>query len=67
VVKDSDEILILTQKGQAIRIKGSEIRCIGRNTKGVKLINLLPGDRITDFVVSEIDRAEEEAREEGDA
>ncbi len=67
VVKDSDEILILTQKGQAIRIKGSEIRCIGRNTKGVKLINLLPGDRITDFVVSEIDRAEEEAREEGNA
>jgi DNA gyrase subunit A len=54
MVKDTDEMLILSQKGQAIRISGAGIRCIGRNTKGVKLINILPDDRITDIIVNEI-------------
>ena len=54
MVKNTDEMLILSQKGQAIRISGEGIRCIGRNTKGVKLINILPDDRITDILVNEI-------------
>ncbi len=60
VVRDTDEILILSQRGQAIRIEGGSIRCIGRNTKGVRLINLTPGDRITDVVTNEITEAKEE-------
>lgn len=58
MVKDTDEMLILSQKGNAIRINGNGIRCVGRNTKGVKLINLLADDRITDIVVNELTEEE---------
>ncbi len=47
-IKDDDEIMIITKKGILIRIKGSDIPTIGRNTKGVKLINLDNDDIVID-------------------
>ncbi|MFH0797434.1 MAG: DNA gyrase subunit A [Candidatus Omnitrophota bacterium] len=58
VARNDDEILLLSHRGQAIRIRGDGIRCIGRNTKGVRLINLVPGDRIMDMVVNKITETE---------
>jgi DNA gyrase subunit A len=49
LVYDEDEIIITTKKGIIIRIKVSDIRNVGRNTIGVKLINLPPDDEITDI------------------
>ena len=46
-VVDDDELIMITQKGMAIRCPVSTIRCIGRSTQGVTLINLEEGDRVT--------------------
>ncbi|MDR1437870.1 MAG: DNA gyrase subunit A [Puniceicoccales bacterium] len=45
-VRDSDQIMMLTKQGQAIRSKVSDIRIIGRATQGVKLVNLSAKDRL---------------------
>ena len=39
-VQDDDEIMLLTNNGQAVRTRVGEIRIIGRTTQGVRLINL---------------------------
>ena len=39
-VTDSDQLMIITEKGKIIRLRASEISVIGRNTQGVRLINL---------------------------
>ncbi|MCD6408449.1 DNA gyrase subunit A, partial [bacterium] len=50
-LKPKDEIILPTKKGMVIRIKASDIRAVGRNTLGVKLINLAPDDEITDIAL----------------
>lgn len=62
-VHDSDEVMLITTGGQMVRIRVSEIREAGRNTMGVKLINLIEGERLQDIapVVSQ------EAMEENDS
>jgi DNA gyrase subunit A len=45
-VRDNDEIMLITFKGQMVRISVSGIREAGRNTQGVKLINLDAGDKL---------------------
>ena len=39
-VKDADEIMLITVAGQMVRTRVSDIREAGRNTQGVKLIDL---------------------------
>ncbi|HUZ06441.1 MAG TPA: DNA gyrase C-terminal beta-propeller domain-containing protein, partial [Candidatus Paceibacterota bacterium] len=45
-VRDNDEIMLITFKGQMVRISVNGIREAGRNTQGVKLINLETGDKL---------------------
>ncbi|MBL9134677.1 MAG: DNA gyrase subunit A [Verrucomicrobiales bacterium] len=45
-VRDQDEIMLITAAGQLVRIKVNGIREAGRNTMGVKLINLEANDRL---------------------
>jgi DNA gyrase subunit A len=45
-VRDNDEIMLITFKGQMVRISVNGIREAGRNTQGVKLINLESGDKL---------------------
>lgn len=45
-VNEDDEVLIVTKAGKVIRTSVSDIRIIGRNTKGVKIVNLAEEDRI---------------------
>jgi DNA gyrase subunit A len=45
-VKDADEIMLITAGGQMVRTFVKDIREAGRNTMGVKLINLDPGDKL---------------------
>jgi len=47
-VVDSDDIVIVTGGGKAIRQHASEIRIAGRNTQGVRLIRLEDGDSVAD-------------------
>jgi DNA gyrase subunit A len=48
-VLDSDDLLIITVNGQIIRQKIQDIKVIGRNTQGVRLIRLSEGDHVADF------------------
>jgi DNA gyrase subunit A len=45
-VQPTDEVMLLTQQGQAVRIAMRDIRVIGRSTQGVRLIDLSPGDKL---------------------
>jgi DNA gyrase subunit A len=45
-VRDADEIMLITTGGQMVRIFVKGIREAGRNTQGVKLINLSEGDKL---------------------
>lgn len=60
-VTDSDDLMIITKAGTAIRMHVEEVRVIGRNTQGVRLINLRDGDEISS--VTRIAREEDEENE----
>lgn len=45
-VKDADEIMLITVAGQMVRTRVSDIREAGRNTQGVKLIDLEATDKL---------------------
>ena len=48
-VLDEEEVMIVTQNGIMIRVPVGGISQIGRNTQGVKVINLDEGDRVIDM------------------
>ncbi len=50
--KGENDIIIITSNGKIIRINESSLRSIGRNTMGVKLINLDENERVVSAVVA---------------
>ena len=63
-VYEEDEIMLLTQSGQTVRIPVKGIRVIGRTTSGVKLINLQKGDKLIGITkVIEGEKADEFVQE----
>jgi DNA gyrase subunit A len=56
-VHEADEVMLITTGGQMVRLRVGEIRETGRNTMGVKLINLIEGEKLQDIapVVSQED------------
>ncbi len=48
-VDPAGEVLIVTDGGILLRIPVASIRVIGRNTQGVKLINVAEGERVVSF------------------
>ncbi|MDO8684195.1 MAG: DNA gyrase subunit A [Armatimonadota bacterium] len=47
VVSQDDRIIIVTEQGIMLRLKVGDIRSCGRSTQGVRLINLVAGDKIS--------------------
>jgi len=45
-VTDNDEAMLITDKGTLVRFKVNELSIIGRNTQGVRLINVSSGERV---------------------
>ena len=64
-VTEDNDLLIITKSGLIIRMAVSDIKQSGRNTQGVKLINIKDNDSIAS--VSVVARGEEEALPEGEA
>ncbi len=58
-VTDTDDLMIITNKGIMIRQHVDDIRVMGRNTQGVRLIKLDPKDKIS-AVASVVGEEEEE-------
>jgi DNA gyrase subunit A len=66
-VLPDDELMMITKKGIVIRVPVEGIRVSGRNTQGVRVMNLTPGDLVVDVarIVKEDDAGgEEEADDE---
>ena len=61
-VTDEDDVMIINKSGVAIRLQLSDLRTMGRNTQGVRLINLKGNDEIA--AVAKVIRQDEE--EEGE-
>jgi DNA gyrase subunit A len=62
-VTDADQLLLITERGQLIRIKVKDIRETGRAAQGVRVIQLEEGDRVVGLAkLAEPDDAEEEAQ-----
>jgi DNA gyrase subunit A len=47
LVDDTDDLMIITEKGKIIRIHCKEISVVGRNTQGVRLVRLEEGDKVS--------------------
>ena len=60
-VTDNDELMLITTKGQMVRTRVKEIRVVGRNTMGVKLMDLRNGEKLQ-AIAPVVSQAEEEAQ-----
>ena len=47
VVKDEDEVTLITTNGVVLRLSVKAIKPQGRNTRGVKLMNVENGDKVS--------------------
>lgn len=65
-VRDADELMLITNKGQMVRTRVKEIRETGRNTMGVKLMDLKGAEKLQGIapVVANEDDEEGEAPSE---
>jgi DNA gyrase subunit A len=56
LAREGDDALFITQTGMIVRTPVNEISSMGRNTQGVRLVNLKDGDRLVALeIVSEQD------------
>ena len=59
VVQENDEIILVSDKGQIIRVNVNQIRIGGRSTKGVSIFKIPDKDRIVSVSrIQEIDKNE---------
>lgn len=63
-VTDEDHLMIITKSGLTIRLEVASLRVMGRNTQGVKLINLRNDDAIA--AVAKVSASREEEKEGGE-
>ena len=65
-VQPDDELMLMTRHGVIIRVPVDGIRVIGRNTQGVRVMNLDAGDTVVDVarVVKEDEGGDEEPTED---
>ena len=64
-VRDEDEIMLMAAQGKVLRCKVDDIREIGRNTQGVRLLDL-DGDEDRVVAVARLVEREEGTSEEGE-
>ncbi len=59
-VRDGDDIMLITTQGMVNRTHVDEIRVVGRNTQGVRIMNLKEGDKIASLAKIAREEVEEE-------
>jgi DNA gyrase subunit A len=50
-VTDEDHLMLVTDSGRIIRLRMVELRVIGRNTQGVRLLNVSPDERVVSLAL----------------
>ena len=58
-VHPEQEIVLITNKATLVRTRVSEISVVGRNTQGVKLINVGKGEQVVGLAVVDLEEEEE--------
>ena len=67
LVRDGDDAIVISNVGQLIRTPVSEIREIGRNTQGVRVINMDDGESVKAFAITrEVDETQVEETPSGE-
>src|SRR3989442_1492266 len=70
-IEQDDELMMITKKGIMIRVPVEGIRISGRNTQGVKVMNLIAGDLVVDVArvvkEEEAEQGDEDEEEDGKA
>jgi DNA gyrase subunit A len=61
-VHDDHRIMLISQNGQMICIGADDLRVIGRNTQGVRLVNLNNGDKLVSAAILESEEEVEEVQ-----
>ena len=65
-VTNEDEIMLIADSGKIIRMNMEHLRVIGRNTQGVKLINLEPGEKVVAMDMVPDSYGDDEGEDEGE-
>jgi DNA gyrase subunit A len=60
-VREGDDVLVVTTKGKLIRFHAADVSAQGRNTLGVRIIDLEPDDRVGSIARVEAEQAPVEA------
>jgi DNA gyrase subunit A len=63
-VTEDDQLMLVTNAGKIIRMRIKDIRVIGRNTQGVRLIELEEGERVVSL--ARLAEKEEEVEDQGE-
>ncbi|MGZ8797385.1 MAG: DNA gyrase C-terminal beta-propeller domain-containing protein, partial [Thermoanaerobaculia bacterium] len=63
-VGDDDQVLIISEQGMIIRFPVGGVRSMGRNTQGVRLINIDEGDRVV--ATLKVDKEQEPPEDGGE-
>ena len=58
-MKEKQEVLLVTQKGQAIRFKSGDVRSMGRASYGVTGIKMAKGDKVVSLEVLPLENAKD--------
>src|SRR5947199_7859864 len=66
-VRDGDDIMLITTQGMVNRTHVDEIRVVGRNTQGVRIMDLKEGDKIASIAKVVQEDAEAGPEPAGDA
>ncbi|MBI2870690.1 MAG: DNA gyrase subunit A [Candidatus Omnitrophica bacterium] len=61
MVRDEDELMIMSSQGMVVRVAVRDIRVMGRGTQGVKLISLKAGDKVAGVARIQPEEGEEQA------
>ena len=60
MVSDSDDLIMISSNGVMIRIEASEINCVARPAKGVKVMRIAEDDQLITIATAEHQNEEEE-------
>ena len=64
VINGDEDYLVMTNNGQVIRSPISQVRLCGRNSSGVKIINLKEGEKVSSFTILPHEEVSEEVSQE---
>jgi len=63
-VKGDESLLLISEKGILIRTSVAQINSIGRNTQGVRVMNLTSGDKVQRVAIMRTEEYEDKPQNE---